>query len=84
MKNAQDAGVSIEDLARTLASMDGQLGAFDEGRDRNDLGVGVSAHHINRAEEPGLARLLDPATCGGRCTDGRCGDARAGSGQCQF
>ena len=50
IRGAQLAGISIEDIGRALASMDGQLTAFDAGRDRGDLGVGAYAHGIIRAE----------------------------------
>jgi hypothetical protein len=51
LRGAQLAGITVEDLGRALASMDGQLAAFDADRDRGNLAVNsIYAHGIVRAE----------------------------------
>jgi hypothetical protein len=60
---------------RALASMDGKMA---------ELTKIATATTLVSALPTTTSRLLDPATCGGRCTDGRCADARAGIGQRQL
>jgi hypothetical protein len=52
MRNAQAAGVTVEDLARASASYDSgdALAAFDAERARGEMTSGKFVEHVTRAE----------------------------------
>ena len=55
MRDAQLAGVAVEDIARALAAADGRLDQFDAGQ--GNLGFGIFAEYVIRAEQ-----LIERAT----------------------
>jgi hypothetical protein len=56
MQAAQKAGVGIEDIARALASENGETAAFDEARDSGNLVVSIYAHQAEFLAEYGRAQ----------------------------
>ena len=52
MRNAQAAGVTVEDLARALASYDSgdALAAFDAERARGEMTTGKFVEHVTHGE----------------------------------
>jgi hypothetical protein len=51
LQQATQAGVTVEDVATVLASNAGDLDAFLNGRDENNLGHGPYAHYLLLGED---------------------------------